>query len=180
VLSLLATELSSRGHTVNIIKFNTEKDQPFFSLDSSVQVHSLGFLNAKIGFPFLISRGILQMRKIARTVNPDIIISFLNGTSNLTLLTLSSLRIPIVVSDHTHPAYYGRWFPLRTYLYRYASAVQVPTETVASIYQVRGIKEVTAIGNTVRVPSSLKTHYDLKPRKIVSLGRLKKKRDSIF
>jgi glycosyltransferase involved in cell wall biosynthesis len=76
-------------------------------------------------------RKILELRRAFRSVHPHVVISFVNKLNVLVLLAGVGLRVPVIVSERSHPAWdeIGRvWSLLRRLTYRRAAALVVQSE----------------------------------------------------
>ena len=97
VMSILANELSKKGHHVSIICIN--KHIVFYPVSSDVNVV---FAEDEIGGKSLL-RKILWLRKYVKGVSPDVVIPFMEAVYCFTLLSLIGLPIPVISSERIDP-----------------------------------------------------------------------------
>lgn len=132
VLTELANHWASLGWEVKIINFSPPGTPPVFALDPRVAELSLGLHSDS----HTLVRGLLTnlrrmsvLRRAVRSDDPDVVLSLMNRTNVLTILSLVGTRIPVIVSEHTAPR--GTltfiWRILRELAYRRATFVVMLT-----------------------------------------------------
>lgn len=122
---------------------------------------------------------ILALRRLARRLQPDRVLSFLTNVNITTLLATRGLGLPVVVSERTDPAHSVnlesvlRWLRRRTYPWAHRVIVQTQ-QSVPHLLQVApGVSRIAAIPNPL--PDGLPAMRAAEPaagrRRLVALGR---------
>ena len=142
-LSALAGALSHEGNEITVVVFDHQPAQSY-PLDPGVRLHSLGVTN---GFAENLRQAIVRnlrrlvrLRRAIQESNPDIVISFMDYTNVVTLLSSRGLRVPIVITEHANPDYAplrAPWQALRRWLYPHASMLVCPTAHMAMLLSER-------------------------------------------
>ncbi len=122
---------------------------------------------------------IRTLRHVIRESRPDIVISFLDITNVLTLISCFGSRFPVIISERTDPRQHriGRlWILLRRWLYPRADAVVVQTPSVHQwALTFLPSKTVHTIPNPVLLPSFKRNSETVdggEKRTVVAVGRL--------
>lgn len=118
-----------------------------------------------------------DLRRVARRVRPDIVISFLDRTNVLTLCALIGTDIPVVVSERIDPRQHSIapvWRLLRRATYPRAAAIVVQTRAVQRWANRRfGGARVDVIPNPVALaPHEAEPASGLPTPYVVGVGRL--------
>lgn len=176
VLCELANYWSGKGHHVSLITLDPPNSSSFYDLDPRIiQIN----LNQKTRYIFVVNRvfciikRLFFLRKTIRQLKPDRIISFVDITNITTLIASRGLKIPVIVSERTHPAYYQipkLYQKLRSFFYPAASVVVVQTKSVATYFN--PMQNIQVIPNSVTKPHQIKQNYSDRVQQIVSIGRL--------
>ena len=168
VISLLANELSHRGHQVEIVCLN--RHVVFYPIDEKVKVV---FAEEAVGTSF-IGKKMLWLRKYVKTTRPDAVLPFMTDVYSVTLVSLIGLGIPVISSERYDPRASNLLFKTIRWLFlRLTTHLVVQTEDIKSCYSKALQKRTTVIYN----PVNEKVFEDsLVPKerqnKIVSVGRL--------
>ena len=113
------------------------------------------------------------LRRIVKTINPDVLLSFGEYWNNFVILSLMGLKIPIYVSDRSSPNIsLGKLHGfLRRKLYCRAAGIIVQTTKAKEIFETKfNNNNIKVIGNPIR---SITTNDDINRENIiVSVGRL--------
>jgi len=176
VLSELASHWVTAGHDVSLITLACLNEKPFYPLDSAVNLIQL---NQSQEAPYLavrlknILKRINALRRTFKNLKPDLILSFIDVMNLTTLLAAIGLKIPVIVSERTHPAYH--MLPLlyqkaRQILYPRAYRVVLQTDSAARYF--KKLKNVIVIPNGVVKPEDTKISASAIVERIVSVGRL--------
>lgn len=122
---------------------------------------------------------LLALRRLARELQPDRVLSFLTNVNVTALLATRGLGLPVVVSERTDPAHSVNLEPalrwLRRLTYPWARRVVVQTrQSIPHLRQVApGVTRITAIPNPL--PDGLPAPRAAEPsagrRRLVALGR---------
>jgi len=176
VLSELANYWKSSGHDVSLVTLASPNEKPFYSLDSQVRLIQLNKSRVRSSLFLrlldILSR-IFSLRKTLKALKPDVIISFVDVMNLTTLMAAYGLKIPVIVSERTHPAYYELptlYQKLRCWLYPKAARVVVQTESSATYFE--GFSNLSVIPNAVQSPMQFKERDRKNIQQIVSVGRL--------
>lgn len=102
------------------------------------------------------------MRRSIVSTTPDVVVSFIEQTNVRTLACLLGTRIPVVVSERTHPGHHPvsrAWQVARRLIYPLADAAVVQTEDVAGWFrrQTR-VERLVVIPNAARYDRDLRQH----------------------
>ena len=132
VLTELANHWASLDWAVTIIDFSPPGTPPVFALDPRVTEISLGLhRHSRTPISGLLAnvRRMVTLRKTIRAARPMIVLSLMNRTNVLTVLSMTGSGIPVIVSEHTAPK--GTlgviWRALREVAYRRATSVVMLT-----------------------------------------------------
>ncbi len=182
ILSELANLLVSKGYQLSLVTFASVSSVPFYPLDPSIHViqlnqtyrQSLLFMRLKNNVMRIIS-----LRKTIQKLNPDIILSFIDVTNITMLIASIGLKIPVLVSERTHPGYHKLpmiYQKIRQIFYPKATCVIVQTPSVANYFHDAGFGKLNLkiIPNVIPKPLYTKPAISVsaKVRNIVSVGRL--------
>ena len=178
-VSVLANSWARLGREVTVIIFDQD-DTPSYRLDPHVALRSLGVTNGRASnFLQAISRNsrrLWRLRREIRNSRPDVVISFMDYTNIMTLLSSWRLHLPVIVSEQANPDHepMGRlWETLRRLMYPHASMLVCPTTRMTALlgnrFRVRG----RSIPNLVEMPSpAAKVSQDKQNYVAVAMGRL--------
>ena len=178
VMASLANAWAERGHQVTVVALNGEPS--FYQLSPSIEYRALAVARPSYNLAerFLNNiRRIRQLRRTVRDIRPEVIVSFLDATNVVTLLTTVGLHVPVIVCEHNDPSQRNcglMWGVLRVITYPFATAVTLLTQ--GSLDNMRWLvgNRGTVMPNPVRLPD----HDDCEPiaatgtRRIIAMGRL--------
>ena len=179
VLSILANRWAERGFDVTLVTL-AGHGEDFYPLHPSVRritaavaqdAGRFGRLSAAIN----LLRHVLRLRSTLRQLKPDVVLSFIDSTNVMTLLSLIGANIPRVVSERSDPAMVplaALWRVLRAVLYPGADRVVVQTAGAAAFFKGRVARRLAVIPNPVMRPDT-SVEGELQPPRpfIMSLGR---------
>src|SRR5258706_8709495 len=105
VMSQLANQWNARGHEVHLITLRAAVGD-MFSLHRAIDRVALNvesessslyqaFANNK--------RKVIALRRAVVTINPDLVVSFVNKLNVLAILSCVGLAAPVLVSERTYP-----------------------------------------------------------------------------
>ena len=180
VLSTMANYWVRKGNRVTLITLNTVK-YDFYEIDENIKRIGLDLLRpSKSIVDALLSNYTRYsvLRKTLKNVMPDIIISFVDRTNVLTLLSSHRLNIPVVVSERIDPRYHpiGMIFEkLRKHLYRKSSIVVAQTDSVKDwMSGYLDSENVVSFPNPIEIeaPEFLEKNDYIKGNVVVTVGRL--------
>ena len=78
------------------------------------------------------------MRETIKSVDPDVVLSFIDQTNIRTILCLLGTKVPVIISERLHPAHNPisrAWRIARQLTYPLADAVTVQTEDGAAWFR---------------------------------------------
>lgn len=98
VMAELANEFAKQNHEVHLILLVSSED--FYSIDNSVTIHRLGFVNrGKFRRTFDEMKVLFKLRSLLSFHRPDATLSFMDKYNVLTLLASCSLKLKVFVSN---------------------------------------------------------------------------------
>ncbi len=176
VLSNLANHWCLQGHQVSLITLDAPQSQPFYLLDRKISIFQLNKSNSEFSFinrfKAIMDR-FFSLRKKIQELKPDVIISFVDIMNVTTLISTLGLRIPIIVSERTHPKYHKLTiFYQKLRLLFYPKAVYVIVQTKSAAHYFKNLKNIYIIPNAVPEPDMAKQSSRAFPNHIISIGRL--------
>jgi glycosyltransferase involved in cell wall biosynthesis len=126
-------------------------------------------------------RKVMALRRIARTIGPDVVVSFLTNVNVLAITAFGSGRLPLIVSERTDPAAdieLSRALRVaRAVAYPFADALVVQTAAAAQRYgaRLRRIARIEVIHNPLPQEldvSSLRARHEDNGGLVIAMGRL--------
>ena len=180
VLSELANVWVSNRYQISLVTFAAETSIPFYPLNPKIHLIQLNQTHTEPSFltrlKNILSR-ILSLRKMIKKLNPDVILSFVDVTNITTLIATIGLKIPVLVSERTHPAYHQLpkfYQKLRQIFYPAAASIIVQTNSAAAYFNANRFKNIKIIPNAVLRPvqSNAANTSSSVVKNIVSVGRL--------
>lgn len=155
VMSYMANYWARKGWAVTLITMS-KMDRDFFPVEDRVVRVSLGLAGESPGILNAIFnnvRRLLSLRSAIQLSRPDVVISFMESVSILTLLATRFTGIPVIVSEHNDPSQHNignAWGRLRRLLYPQASALVVLTQSVMGwAVELVGKKRAFVIPNSI-------------------------------
>ena len=157
VLTLLANELCKKGWSVTLLTFDSGSEPAFFELHSGVQHWPLSLMREQGGWCKAIKVHFLRpwvLRKAIRKSRPDAVIAFIDLMNILTLIATIGLKIPVIVSERSHPAFNISKFLslLRQVVYKRSACLVLTTYDKLSFFSSSIQKNSRIIPNPVLVP----------------------------
>lgn len=166
VISILANELTRRGHEVSVIMLR--EPIVFYSLDESIKLHCAQEYSTNI------LGKIIWLRKFVRKEQPDVVIPFMTAVYCTTILALLGLNTPVIASERIDPRFSSNIRKvLRWCLLRFVNHLVVQTQAIKQYYSSKIQAKTMIIPNPVsdnmfeEISSS-----NRKEKIIVSVGRL--------
>ncbi|MFM8454084.1 MAG: glycosyltransferase family 4 protein [Gammaproteobacteria bacterium] len=182
VLTNLANYWVSKGNQVTLVTLASPNKKPFYPLDSKITLIQLNQnQNETSIFTRLknICRRIFYLRKTLKTLNPDVVLSFVDVMNLTTILSSFGLKIPVVVSERTDPHFYhiaSLYTKIRPFLYRFAKKIVVQTNRAASYFGKNLQRIIQIIPNPVQAPKYSKI-FSPTAQSIITVGRLDQEKD---
>jgi GalNAc-alpha-(1->4)-GalNAc-alpha-(1->3)-diNAcBac-PP-undecaprenol alpha-1,4-N-acetyl-D-galactosaminyltransferase len=157
VLATMANYWDHQSVDVNILTFDDGSIGPFYELNSGINhttLNALGF-SANFGMGIIHNlKRIKTLRKTVRSINPDVVISYIDQTNILVLLATVGLSPPVIVTEHSNPfmAPIGSmWQKLRNWTYPRAGQVVVLNSNSKEFFPLKIQRRTTIIPNPVLV-----------------------------
>lgn len=173
VMTLIANEFSKKYDVSMIVLENNIKESYF--VNENVEIirpsnHKNGFLN-KI-------RRIIELRKLIKKGNYDIIISFIQEINNKVIMSTIGLKTPIIVSERCNPKMDRKVIHniISNIFYPTVKNVVLQTDEVKKMYSKRMQKNMVVIPNPVDI-SIPKPYTGKRDTRIVAVGRLTKQKN---
>lgn len=183
--SVLASAWAAQGNDVTLITL-TQDDAPAYALHPAVRLRQLRLLRGAAKNPL---HGAVRQLNCVRALHqnliastPDLIISFMEVSNILTLLAARGMPAPVVITEHTHPAFHyigWHWQILRRLFYHRAGTLVCMTHAVLSWFQKRIKVNGYVIPNPVEaVP--MRAGAEVSPRgeekTVIAMGRLSREK----
>jgi len=118
------------------------------------------------------------LRQALIASSPDLIVSFMNVSNVVTLLAARGLPAPVIISEHTHPAFHSigwHWQSLRRLVYSRAAALVCMTKPVLRLFDKRITVKGVVIPNAVEgapLRADASRLSDERKKTAVAMGRL--------
>lgn len=174
VLVNIANHLSSK-HEISIATFaNTPS---FYLLDEKVNSIILDLMKPSRTIIETCLNTFKRLRILSRTiktVNPDVIISFMTHTNILSILAAKWVRHKIIISERTIYNFYSSWLlnALKRIIYPWCD--YLVTQTLQDSNNYNFVANITTIYNPIIIPSLSITSQ--KEKIILAVGRLDKQK----
>lgn len=183
VASLLSNDWTARKHSVDLIVFEKDEEEPFHALDRNIAVHRLQAVRESPGIFARAStnvRRIARLRSLLRRLQPDIVVAFMTEANVVALVASQALPCRVVVSERNQPDRPGLGLLhrlARRLSYHRAAAIVMQTDELAAWARARFRTQVHVIPNPVALDNvaigGTKTAGRRGDRRrIVSVGRL--------
>jgi GalNAc-alpha-(1->4)-GalNAc-alpha-(1->3)-diNAcBac-PP-undecaprenol alpha-1,4-N-acetyl-D-galactosaminyltransferase len=179
VMSHLATAWVRRGHDVWLHTFTGPEHPSFYALDPAVRLVPLDLPPLGTG-KFMALLDLLgrawKLRQQWKRIRPDAVVSFVDMTNVVTLLSTIGTPIRTIVSEHSHPALQPIspiWSWLRSHLYPLAFRIVVLTRSARSYFPDHLEHRISIVPNPVQLPGDVM--HEARERtggRIVAMGRL--------
>jgi len=138
VMSILANYWAERGEDVSLITIDS-KENDFYKLDSRITRIALDLKQDSSTLWAGIKNNIVRVKQLRTTIKktrPEVVISFMDKMSVVTLVATRWLPFPVIVSEHIDPRQMppgGIWNLLRRWTYSWADAVVVLTKELREV-----------------------------------------------
>jgi glycosyltransferase involved in cell wall biosynthesis len=177
----LCNHWTERGWDVTLATFDDGAVPPFFPLDPKVRHVSLALQRRSTGAVHAVINNLRRVPRLRRFIareRPDSILSFIDGTNVLALISSRGTGIPVVVSERTDPARHvipRPWRILRRMTYPWARAVVLQTSAAAAHFPASWASRIAIIPNPVpkiELADAARGEPGAGSHRIVGLGRL--------
>lgn len=180
VISWLVGWLTAEGAAVTIVSFDGPGDPIYHELETGIALLRLGIAAGRSGNTWLPGpiRRIIALRRVLRTLSPDIAIGFLTKINTILLAAALGLKVPVLVSERNNPKMqpaHWAWKHFLRLLYGRATTIICQTRASIACIPLRHRERVRVIPNPViaRTPAAL----NVRPRcKITGVGRLERQK----
>lgn len=178
VMANLANTWSRAGHDISIHTFSSTEDPVAYTLSETVKLVPLNLLASKNGKMAAITDAIgriITLRRQWKATKPDIILSFIDLTNIIVILSSIGLKIPTFVSERSNPALntISRiWSSLRLWTYPLASGVIVQTKAAGQYFPRHIRRRIHILPNPVLTPEKYASPGGTEIRQITAMGRL--------
>jgi GalNAc-alpha-(1->4)-GalNAc-alpha-(1->3)-diNAcBac-PP-undecaprenol alpha-1,4-N-acetyl-D-galactosaminyltransferase len=179
VMSIIANYWATHSCDVTLILLVDDSEPPFYQLAPQIKLQQLGIIGDSPNVLDLLRTGwsrIKILRSAIADSQPDVVISFLNTVNVLTLLATWKLNIPVIVSEHIHPAFTDTnqiWRLLMQWTYRYADRVTLLTQNALPFYPATQGYRSIVMPNPILTPTPAVSINRLLPTpSLVAMGRL--------
>ena len=177
VLSTLANAWAELGYTLSVATLDS--NPPFYPVSSSVRLYPLkvasqsetGAVSAVLGNV----RRVAALRQCIRSVNPDLVVSFMTPTNVLAILAARGCEVPVIVCEHTDPRHQNlnlAWSALRLVTYPFADAVTFLTSNVLRRWESWLAGKARLMPNPVSIDAACPPAILSHPRNLIAAGRL--------
>ena len=133
VMAVMANYWAGQGHDLTLITL-ASAEEDFYPLHAGIRRIGLGLTNLSTSIRKAVWNNIVRLKQLRETIyrsHADVVISFIEKTNILVLMSTIALHIPVVVCERIDPRYHKIelvWAVLRQVLYRRAAALVVQTE----------------------------------------------------
>lgn len=190
VACTLSNQWKTDGHDIHILTFEAAATPPHYPLSDGITLHQLDLFDPSRNLLHSLQKNLDRIRRLNaafRQIQPDVIVSFMTETNVLSLVASRFTKIPVVVSERTHPdrhlmyldaSVQRRFLLSRRLSYRFASAIVVQTNEIAEWFRKDLGTVPKVIPNPVDLshfgrPTGLAPRSDGSRRKMMTaLGRL--------
>ncbi len=170
VMSLLASAWAENGEEVSLITF-ARTGQDTYPLHRAVQRIGLDLVGPSHNWAGAVVnniRRVLRLRKVLRSLQPDVVVSFMTETNVLAVLAAIPCALPVVVGERTSPDAHRLttpWSGLRRYAYRRAAAVVAQTESIAA-----WLRDEVPGARIHFIPNPVRVNVDVEPDAIANVA----------
>ena len=180
VMANMANYWAEKGWSPTLITLSGASVERFYDLSSAVDYRPLGVATDSANLPAAVwnnLRRILVLRRTIRNSRPDVVISFMETTNVITLLSTRGLGVPVIVSEHTDPALYsisGNWEALRHWTYPTADRLTFVTRKAADYFPSSLQPKIRVMTNPVLIPQegTAAAGPSLARPAVIAVGRL--------
>ena len=167
-----------KNHDVNVLTLSDAKD--YYSLNQSIKrlhinQHSRSG-NLWEGFKSNLER-IFQLKNTILSVNPDVVITFMNRANIRVLISLFFSSIPVIITEHNFPKDNPMkpvWEILRRIMYRRAAYLVSVSKGISDYFSYLTMDKRKVIYNPTELKFNVKekSPLDLTKKNIIAMGRL--------
>ena len=175
VITTLSKEFAYKGNSVNLISL--EKRKQFYKVNKKVNLQKINNNNIFCWF-----KDIVDLRRLLRQNNSDLVVSFLSRTNILIILLSLFNKRRIVICDRNNPIREHSKLVriVSNILYIRANKIIVQTNKIKSFYPKYLNKKILVVENAIDNKELLKQiegKQISQKNTIISIGRLEKQKD---
>ena len=158
VVNLVANHWIDLGCAVTLVTLEPPDAKPYYPFDPRIAIVRLGVpprRASKLRSAALVLQRLYRLRSAIRRARPDFVLSFLTRTNVLTLLAMSGLTIPVIVSERNNPAlqpFGPAWKWLQRRLYPRAFGLVTMTQGGLDYFAPEMRRRGWVIANAVDLP----------------------------
>jgi glycosyltransferase involved in cell wall biosynthesis len=182
VMAVLADAWVAVGHDVRILTFEPPTATAHWTIDPRVDIQRLDLLHERRDVLDAVRHTVRRVRRLRAAIRdgrPDVVVSFMDRTNVLTLVSTLGIRAPVVVAEHNdpHEERPGRaWTMARRVAYRRAARVVVLTRSATRYFRGAVRRRVVVLPNPVVPPLGTRPTAarpaEREQGRIVAMGRL--------
>jgi glycosyltransferase involved in cell wall biosynthesis len=180
IATVLMNEMCRRGHEVSLLTWDRSEAEAFYKFDERITWHALdmGDYLQKAGWGLRFKRA-RRVRRLVKTLKPDVILAFQHGTFLSTRLFTFGMGIPTIASERNAPSRFdhlkaGRYRNLIFQSFRLATRITIQCESYRSEYPAYLQSRIVTIPNPV-FPAQSHASPQGEPgqqKTLLSIGRL--------
>ena len=181
-MAVLANSWAEAGDSVRILTFESAEATPHWPIDERVELVRLDLLHQRRDVVDAIRHNVHRVRRLRRAIQggrPEVVVSFMDRTNVLALVSTLGIPTPVVVAEHNdpHEERPGRaWTIARWLMYRRARRIVVLTQSAADYFRRDLRRRVVILPNPVVRPhgtgTTVATPVERERGRIVAMGRL--------
>lgn len=185
VMATLVNHFTELEWDVTLHHLQANTDRPFYAINSNVNMIGLKYHDKKPrnlkDYMMLSIKAFFSLRKCIRQERPDVVLSMIDQTNCLVLMSTFFLRVPIIVREEIDVEIFSKNKPilnlLRRILYKRASKVLFLSKRIEKFSSsFFNLKKTGFIGNSVSLTNHCKPSYQ-SLRRIINVGRLAEQKD---
>lgn len=181
-LVLLARRWAEAGRAVTVLTYDDGAQPSFYDLGARIRRVPLAFARDSKGLLDAVANNLRRVRRLRRELRrsrPNLVVSFLDQTNVLTLLSAEGLGVPVVAVEQSDPHRFPippAWARLRLLTYARARRVVLLSARDAAYFPPRLRRRIVAIPNPFVPPPAAPAdgaHADAGARTtLIGVGRL--------
>ncbi|MFQ5485006.1 MAG: glycosyltransferase, partial [Desulfobacterales bacterium] len=182
VLSIIANYFAEKSWEISLITLDDGSTLPFYELHPSIVHQPLAVAGVSNRFFHGLKNNFKRIRALRRAIKknkPQLVMSVMDKTNILVLISTLGLGLPVIVCERSTPSQYEIgpiWNFLRRLMYRRVSSLAVLTQNAVSYFPPGIRKHIHVIPNPVILPppNTEKKRRQAEPSKktVVAMGRL--------
>ncbi len=170
VISLISSEFAKHSHNVSVVSLLSDNDT--YEISNKVKIFQYCGKHKTSIFRFLAKRSLI--RRVVKSEQADIVVSFMTGAILLSIMSLSRLSVPLISCERNDPSRHPSSKLnriLRKILYRFSDGFVFQSEDAKNFFSKEIQSRSTVIPNPVN-PNLPNRYSGIRKKKIVSIGRL--------